>query len=229
MTDDMTFQEIAKVKSDIKEFLDKIQNICIETAFDFEQCDSDFFSFIAKHIVFFKFMESDGDMYSYKVLISDFYYFIMVIIKSEIRYIYVNERSIIENYLRTIMRIYLQDNHVTVKVFEELSKKAFNCTFTSAEYSLIKSQYVTACEFIHGGNILNDNLAYVLDECANSIFPVQKRRKYYDRLQRILKIFDRLLVAEYPQYISGRFHRRKSLLQYLIGLDKVNLLFSLVN
>ena len=77
---------------------------------------------------------------------------------------YVNERSIIENYLRSIMDISVQDNHVTDKVFQELRQKNFHCDFDDKEYSLIRSEYSTSCGYIHGSNILNDNLALVLDE-----------------------------------------------------------------
>lgn len=86
------------------------------------------------------------DIYFYKVLISDLYYFILSIIKREMRYMYVNERSIIENYMRAIMQISLQDDHITEAIFQKMRNKNFLCDFTDAEYSLIKNEYVTSCE-----------------------------------------------------------------------------------
>ena len=49
----MTYQEINNTKSNIKEFLNEIQKLACKSEFNFSQCDGDFFSFIAKHIVFF--------------------------------------------------------------------------------------------------------------------------------------------------------------------------------
>lgn len=229
MSDDMTYQEITRIKSNIQSFVEEIRKLSQEFSFDFQQYDGDFFSFIAKHIVFFKYL-SDGDSsnFSYKILISDFYYIILAIIKGEIRYMYVNERSIIENYLRSIMNISIQDNHVTNQVFQEFRQKDFHCEFNEAKYSLIHGEYRTSCEYIHGSNILNDNLALVLDECANKIFTIVERKKYYIRIQSVLKSFDRLLISEKALFVSGCFHRKKSILSYLLGKNSLDLLFQVV-
>ena len=142
---------------------------------------------------------------------------------------YVNERSIIENYMRAIMEISLENNHITESVFQEMRNKKFIYNFTDIEYSLIKNEYVIACGYIHGGNILNDNLAYVLDECINSKFEIRERNKYYIRLQNVLKIFDKLIISEKALYISGCYHRKKSVMEYLIGKNQVDLLFEILN
>ena len=230
MTMDMTYLEIKEIKSNIKQFLDEIQKFAEIKQFEVVQKDRDFFSFIAKHIVFFKYLYKGArNTYYYKVLISDLYYLILSIIEREMRYMYVNERSIIENYMRAIMQISLQDNHITESIFQEMRSKNFQCDFTNAEYSLIKNEYVTSCEYIHGGNILSDNLAYVFDECVNNDFEIKDRSKYYIRVQNVFKIFDKLIVAENTLYISGCYHRKKSVLEYLIGKDLVELLFKILN
>lgn len=230
MNMDMTYQEIARIKSNIQNFVEKIKELSQEFNFDFQQLDRNFFSFIAKHIVFFKYLSDGGNSnFSYKVLISDFYYIILAIVKGEVRYMYVNERSIIENYLRSIMDISLQDNHVTDKVFKELRQKNFYCNFDDTEYSLIRSEYRTSCEYIHGSNILDDNLAVVLDECVNKKFTITERKKYYIRIQDVLKSFDRLLISENALFVSGCFHRKKSVLSYLLGEEPLNLLFQIIN
>ena len=56
MNDDMTYQEIARIKSNIQSFVEKIRELSQEFDFDFQQSDGNFFSFIAKHIVFFKYL-----------------------------------------------------------------------------------------------------------------------------------------------------------------------------
>ena len=230
MTMDMTYLEIKEIKSNIKQFLDEIQRIAHNQQFEYAQEDRDFFSFIAKHIIFFKYLYKGAQgVYFYKVLISDLYYLILSIIKCEIRYMYVNERSVIENYMRVIMGVSLEYSHITEAVFQEMHDKIFQCNFTEAEYSLIKNEYVTSCEYIHGGNILNDNLAYVFDECVNNNFTIKEKGKYYIRLQNILKIFDKLIIAEKTLYINGCYHRKKSVMEYLVGKDQVELLFEILN
>lgn len=44
-------------------------------------------------------------------------------------------------------------------------------------------------------------------------------------MKRVFKYFDSMLICVYPNYISGCFHRRKALLEYLIGQKYVDLLF----
>lgn len=229
MVKDMTYQEIDLLKSNISCFLDKIEEIARRNNFDFSQSDKNFYSFIAKHIVFLKYIYNEtDDTYFYKVLISDFYYFILSIVKSEARYMYVNERSIIENYTRAIMQVTIQDNHVTQAVFERLHQTNFKCDFTEDEYSLIKSEYVTACGYVHGGNILNNNLAFVLSQCERLPICQKKRNEHYRQWEKMIKVFDRLLIAQYPIFISGCFHRRKTVMEYLLGKPQVELLFKVI-
>lgn len=226
----MTYQEISNIKININEFLVEVQKISRQFGFKYLQFDNDFFSFIAKHVIFFKYLyvgQKNG--YFYKVLISDLYYLVLSILKNERRYMYVNERSIIENYMRVIMCISLQDNHITEKIFKEMHRKNFECDFSDDEYSLIKNEYSTSCAYIHGGDILNDSLAYVFNECMCPEFKDMERRKYYIRFQNVLKIFDKLAISSDALYISGCFHRKKSIMQYLVGKEQVDLLFRILD
>ena len=230
MTMDMTYIECKTIKLNIKQFLNKIQEMSYEQQFECTQKDLDFFSVIAKHIVFFKYLyEGAQGTYFYKVMISDLYYMILSIIKNEMRYMYVNERSIIENYMRAIMDVPLEKSRGTESIFQEMNTKNFQCSFTKTEYSLIKNEYATSCKYIHGGDVLNDNLAYVLDECINNNFAIKERGQYYTRLQNVLKIFDKLIIAEKSLYISGCYHRKKSIMEYLVGENQVELLFEILN
>lgn len=231
MTEDMTFLEIKEIKTNIKQFLDGIKEIAHIQHFEYTQKDHDFFAFVAKHIVFFKYLyKGTQHTYFYKVLISDLYYWILSIIKCEMRYMYVNERSIIENYMRAIMGVAIENGHITESIFQAMRVKDFKCNFTEAEYSLIKNEYVTSCGYIHGGDILNNNLGYVFDECINNNkFAIKECSKYYNRLQNVLRTFDKLIIAEQTLYVSGCYHRKKSIMEYLIGKAQVELLFEILN
>ena len=72
---------------------------------------------------------------------------------------YVNERSIIENYMRAIMEISLENNHITESVFQEMRNKKFIYNFTDIEYSLIKNEYVIALSLIHILTVNADTVA----------------------------------------------------------------------
>lgn len=69
----------------------------------------------------------------------------------------------------------------------------------------------------------------MLDECVNNDFEIKDRSKYYVRVQNIFKLFDKLIVAEKTLYISGCFHRKKSVMEYLLGEHQVELLFNILN
>ena len=67
---DMTYLEIKEIKSNIKQFLDEIQRIAQKQQFEYTQKDHDFFSFIAKHIIFFKYLYKGAQgIYFYKVFL----------------------------------------------------------------------------------------------------------------------------------------------------------------
>lgn len=62
----------------------------------------------------------------------------MTILTEQIRYMYLNERSIIENYVRLIVNKNVESDHVTENVFNELKNQTYKYNFTDEEYSLIK-------------------------------------------------------------------------------------------
>lgn len=227
MKDDMTYNEIEQVKLYVSQFIFTLQSYAKQNGILLNQSDMGFFTLISKHILFFKYMYQDNRMGRfYKVLISDCYYYILSIIKGESRYMYVNERSIIENYLRLIINKTVEQDHITEKVFQEVKKQSFLFDFTEADFSLLKSEYVTACGYIHGSKVIDDDLSFVFCECIKTDNEFKDKNKYYIRIQKILKIFDNMLLSTYKDDVSGAFHRRKSLLEYLIGKNCVNLLFT---
>lgn len=229
MIKDITYSELEKIKEDIKKFNDKLESIAVSLNNKLTQEERDFYAFISKHIIFFKYLYNGmDDQYFFKVIISDLYYFILSMLKGETRYVYVNERSIIENYTRAITRKTVEEDYVTEKLFLTMKNIKFSFDFKESDYALIKDEYTTSCEYIHGGNILNDSLVCALDECLNNTILIKDINKYHNRIKKLFKIFDKMLISEYGEYINGCFHRKKSILEYLLGKDCLELLF-LVN
>ncbi|WP_029503039.1 hypothetical protein [Lachnoclostridium phytofermentans] len=227
--DDMTYSEVKLIKANIKIFIDKLEELASTYEKNIDQNEKDFFVFISKHIIFFKYLYLGmGKKYFFKVIISDLYYYIISLIKNEIRYVYVNERSIIENFTRAVMRKTVEEDHVTENLFSSLKEKTFLFTFSDDDYSLIKSEYVTSCGYIHGGDILDNCLAYVFDDYIFDNKSIKDLNKYFERIRKIFKIYDKMLINEYGESISGCFHRQKSVFCYLLGEECLDLLY-LVN
>lgn len=224
---DMTYTEILQLKEDFAKFIDYIQIYCQQKKFEVTQNDRDFFIFISKRIIFFKTINlTDTPLYTIKVLISDMYNLILTIINNEKRYIYLNERSIIENYTRLVLNSNLENDHITVNLFDKI-KNNYSTIFTNDIFSLIKNEYRIACSYIHGGNSLESSLISYFNECIAANECLTERYKYYDRFKKIIQCYDKIFIYTHGFLIDVAFHRRKSVLGYLLGSKYVDLLFQL--
>lgn len=232
MKNDMTLIEIDMIKKNIKEFIEKLCVLAKDANGKLEESDKAFFTRIAKYIVFCKFLEKSlhfGNMTQFlDNIISDSYYLIISFIKKEKRYVFVNERSIIEHNIRMITFTTFGETYVTDSVFKKLYSSKY--PIQEEEYSLIRNEYKISCDFVHGGKLLHDSLSFVLEECLREDTLLTKEKNaMYRRIINILKIFNNMMIAEYPEEINGCFHRRKSLLGYLIGDEAVDFLFQQIN
>lgn len=226
---DLTYSKLNSIKLNIKKFIDKLETIAEAKGKILKQEDKEFYTFIAKHIIFFKYLyNGSNNIYFFKVMISDLYYYSLSLLGNEIRYVYLNERSIIENYTRAVVKKSLDEDYVTENIFLKMKDMDFRFRFSEDDYSLIKSEYVTSCGYIHGGEILNENLAFVLNECLENNDSIKDINKYHARIRKILKIYDKMIISEYTDFISGVFHRQKTILEYLLGKDSLELLFDIL-
>lgn len=224
MIEDTIRAEISYLKSEVESLVEILKDIANEKNRVITNIDENFFAYIAKHIIFFKNLYLYSEKrYQYKVMISDLYFYMLSLVTNEVRYVYVNERSIIENYTRILMNTTTEENHVTEKMFIQMKDK-YNIPET--DYSLIKSEYKTSCGYIHGGSILEQNLVFVFKKCINIDKGIEKRNLYYERIIRVIKIYDRLLISNIFNQIDGVFYRRKSVLKYLLGRESLEYLFS---
>jgi hypothetical protein len=122
VNEDMTYNEIETCKKEIKKFITDIHNIKGYNL-NIKTYDEEFFVIVSKHIIFFKYLlMGNTAVFYFKSIISDLYYYIDSILKLEVRYMYLNERSIIENYTRLITNISIIGAHVTENSFHILKK-----------------------------------------------------------------------------------------------------------
>lgn len=229
MNSDMTYSEVTLLKKDFSEFIRFLESFSLENDFLITQNDKDFFVFIAKRITFFKILNmTHTSYYSIRVLISDMYNLILTIITNQKRYIFLNERSIIENYMRLVLHSSLENDHITDRLFDKL-KENYSEIFSHDNFSLLKSEYCTACNYIHGGKDLDSSLISYFSECIESNNILENRHKYYERLKKILQCFEQSLLYTHLSLIDTAFHRKKSLLGFLFGPKYVDQLFNLIS
>lgn len=228
MGEDILCEVLKSIKTDIKDCINYLKNYAQKYNYKLKQVDEDFFTYILKHIIFFKkiYLCNNNNKYFYKVIISDLFYYILAIISGKNRYIFLNERSIIENYVRIVTNTSVNENHVTDKVFNILKDKKFEFDYSIDDYSLIKSEYRHSCGFIHGAKILNESLSFCFFECEKCD-ELKNKEKYFQTVKKIIKIFDKMIISEYCDMIDISFFNEKTTLQYLLGKDCLELLFKI--
>lgn len=203
-------------KEELSSFMLKLHDLDTNKALS-KQSTKDFIAFLSKKLMFLKYLYHEENNYSLAVLISDFFFLIISIIKNEIRYIYLNERSIIENFTRYIMKKTLEDSQVTHSLFEEMNNIFFKNTKFQSEFSLIKSEYNIACNYVHGGKKLEHSLISVLDEYINNKLELKNSKALYNNMSRIITTFIRIIISNNTDTVNVCFYRKKTILKYLIG------------
>ena len=208
----MDCQDLEIIKNDIEKFIKQLE-LKSKNKVIFTDDEKSFLRFLAKHILFFKELyRFDKSKYFLEVLISDIFSYIVSIINGEKRYIFLNERSIIENYIRYLMK----EDRIKENTFDRLKEK-FN--LQDDIFSLLKEEYSTSCKYIHGGEILKSELLFYFLEFMKKEKEILRDLKYYKRISKMLNIYDNLILKEDEDFINGVFHRRKTLLKFLIKID----------
>ncbi|TYS86221.1 hypothetical protein [Rossellomorea aquimaris] len=201
---------------------EEINNLINNIERQFSPIDSqtvEYYRMIAKQTLFLKhILNTYPQTYFAKVLISDFFNFILNDINESTRYLYLNERSIIENYIRLILKKDEYITHITSQSFLDL-KDQNKLILKEAEYSKIMNEYKISCSYIHGGYKLTDHLVDNFEDCVNGVDIITKRNKK-NRINQTLdlfKILNKLFVINNIEVVDNSFHRNKYALKYLLG------------
>lgn len=229
MVKDFTFSEIDRVKIDIKLFDDQIKKIANNNKEILTENDISFYNFLAKRIIFFKYflfgMNDARKEHLCKVIISDLYNLILSLLDSEYRYAYLNERSLIENYCRLILFDSNGDSYINSDLFDKLKQQDYKFNFNQDEYSLLISEYKTCCEFVHGGGIIGNSLKFIIEEYEDYTWDFKEKNAYYERIKKIFKFLDKLLISNFTEYVDSCFFRKKTLLEFLLKKDILEIIF----
>ncbi|WP_317316092.1 hypothetical protein [Peptostreptococcus russellii] len=219
-------------KEDIKNAVDFLtEYVASNKKRDLRESEINFIVFCLKQIVFLKlirdckFPEIKNE--NLKSTISDFFHIIVSLINNEVRYVYLNERSLIENYVRLILKgAYRNVNRNTFNVLKE---KKYMFDFDNSDYSVIKNEYVTSCQYIHGDKIVEVTLT---ENLRNTISKENKEIKFdsfFRRFIKMINIFSILLLSEYYECIQYCFMRKSWTLEYLQGKKYMEKKFQLDN
>ena len=227
MNDSLILTELLNVKSEIKNFIDELYKFANNTNFNLKNEDEAFFRFISKRIIFFKYILYNKNTYSCKVLISDFFNLIISILENKERYIYLNERSIIEHYIRLILDSPSDKSSRELNLFKNL-KESYPYIFNEDIYSLIRNEYSIASEFIHGNEILKNVLVTCFKDFTNN-----KKSHYnslnYKNITNLINHFELAFLYSKTSLIDSAFYRKKYILEYLKDKDYVKKLNQLKN
>lgn len=184
-----------------------------------DQKTIEFYRFISKQVIFFKFiLKAYPKTYSIQVIVSDFLSLIVNDLKLETRYYYLNQRSIIENYMRMILKDQSNITHITKQSFKDL-KEQNQLELNEIEYNRIINEYKIACSFIHGGNFLQEHLVSNFEECVDNKTQIseRKRKGKISQFFEMVNILNKLFLIHNSEEIDNSFHRNKVTLEYLMG------------
>ena len=186
-----------------------------------DEREKNFIRFLSKHIIFFKNFSDLENNFEIKLLISDFYYFIISYLNLEGRYVALNLRSIIENYIRLLLNKVSEEYHIEYNSFIEL-KKIYN--LSKDDNSLVYDTYVKSCRYIHGGKVLEETLKLDIENLKEN--GSDKMFDSFEAVEKLLKTLDELLMKNYTMLIliERDFHRKRKLISILLG-EKVFRLF----
>lgn len=211
---DPTFEELRIVKGEIQSFVTDFFNPPSEHM-------KNYFINICKKIVLLKYLVRQLPTdYRYRALLSDLCYLLNSIELGELRYYYLNVRSIIEQSMRIVVDVSDTATITNVELMERVLRFSNGINHTRAvNIGIIQDEYSKACLYVHG----NSNAQMGLAEYYNSSFRTTKSIEGLDtklnQLVGLLKSAFSLIILSHAGLVDAAFHRRKSILRYLISDD----------
>ncbi|MDU2391867.1 hypothetical protein [Bacillus sp. (in: firmicutes)] len=221
----MNYVEVKIRKDEINKLIQYIEDYAMESKGSIvDNRTKEFYRVISKQIIFFKYiLNAYPRTYFIKVIISDFLSLILNDMKLETRYYYLNQRSIIENYMRLILKDEQYVTHITKQSFLDL-KQQNESNLSEKEYNKIVNEYKIACSYIHGGDFLREYLVSNFEECLESKTKISERQRKNQISQFIdlISILNKLFLVHNTEEIDSAFHRNKASLEYLMGKRYIN-------
>lgn len=203
-------------KKIIKREIEELISFVEEKYRKLDEREKNFIIFLSKHIIFFKNFSNLENNFEIKLLISDFYYFIISYLNLEGRYVALNLRSIIENYIRLLLNKVSEEYHIEYSSFTELKKRY---QLSNDESSLVYDTYIKSCRYIHGGKVLKETLKLDIENFEEN--GSDKMIDSFEAIEKLLKTLDKLLMENVSILIliERDFHRKRRLIAILLGRE----------
>ncbi|MCG6835767.1 hypothetical protein LC668_07855 (plasmid) [Fusobacterium vincentii] len=207
-------------KKSIKKEINDLISFLEEKYRKLDEREKNFVRFLSKHIIFFKNFSDLENNFEIKLLISDFYYFIISYLNLEGRYVALNLRSIIENYIRLLLNKVSEEYHIEHNSFIELKEK-YN--LSNDDNSLVYDTYIKSCRYIHGGKVLKETLKLDIENLKEN--SSDKMIDSFEAVEKLLKTLDKLLMKNHLILIliERDFHRKRRLIEILLGKEIYNI------
>lgn len=206
---DLTKKELIDIKNEVNSF--------IESEFSkLSELEKNHIRFVLKRVVFLKYMlRLFNGNYKYQALTSDIMYLLSSIKKGETRYYYFNLRSIIEQSLRIINNIDSTNTLTNTDIMEK-TKGLIDNYKVSINLDIIKDEYTTSCHYVHGNKNASMELAEIYQNCFEDK-EIENLTQKLNVLVKLLKELFELILISQNSLVDAAFHRRKSILKFLVG------------
>lgn len=211
-----TYEDLSAVKSDIKQYVDLVNN---DNLFS----ETHIVVGVTKYILFIKqIQEYKSDKYYGKCMICDLLLLMHATTQTSIKNFYSQYRSFIENYIRFILDINDTDETGVRNLFSLLD----TLCVTEKEREIknyIEGEYGKCCEYVHSNINANINLyAYYEDIIRQDEVNLEVRQRLIKIVLSNLKQLSELLIRTRTYWVDTSFYRDKQKLKYLISENLYN-------
>lgn len=206
----MVYQEIENRKAEIE---DVIEHLFPDKDVDIQNSIKK----VIKNTLFFKYLEQEYSDYYISSIISDYMYFLYSLRKLNYRYMNLNLRSIIEYSLKTFLEEETDGAAKTYDLINRSKEKYSNNSSIIVDFNVIESIYSNTCDFIHGNINAQMPIISYFDEIDSLEEDKNTTRRTLNHCINVSKELQKLLLISHKYIIDGAFHRKKSLLEYLIN------------
>ncbi len=213
---DPTFEELRRVKEEIQSFVAEVFNPASEHV-------KNYFINICKKVVLLKYLvRQHPSDYRYRAMLSDLCYLLNSIERGELRYYYLNVRSIIEQSMRIVADVEDTSTITNIELMEKVKVVKENVSHVRVvNTDIIHDEYSKACLYVHGNSNANMELAEYYINTFREPKNIEGLETKLNQLVLLLKSILSLMIISNSELVDAAFHRRKSILRYLINDDAI--------
>ncbi|KZE37732.1 hypothetical protein AV656_09365 [Bhargavaea cecembensis] len=215
--------EITRIKKEINDFNEEnFKEYSIDIQNDIKK--------VVKYTFFLRSIadEENGNHYL-KSMVSDLVFLIKSFKDNNYRYVHLNLRSIIEHALRFISDEPASGETRSNELWEKANKFLNANESQKLDISATKGAYKRACNYVHGNAKADMPIVSFFDETLNMKYEVNKTRSLLSNVLKVLHELVYILLAKCADLIDYVFHRKKTLLEYLINKKYVETLRSMTD